>query len=65
MFIFGIVHVVYEVLRDLPYLCIQAVGPVQALELYSTVQWVTNMPFASECLSWPSELACASAESFT
>ena len=65
MCIFGIVHLVYKVLRILPCLCIQAVELVWALELYSTVQRVTNMPFESECLTCPGELACGSSESYT
>ena len=65
MCVFGSVHLMDKKVPDLPFLSVLAVGLVRGPDLQSTVQRVTNMQFESECLTWLSELACSSSESYT
>ena len=65
---FRIVHLVYKVLRDIPYLCKHLVGLVRGSRSWSCTGQCSRcmkMTFTPECFPSPGELACVSSESYT
>ena len=65
---FGIVYLVYKVLRDIPYLCkhlLEFLRGSRSRSCTGQCSRCMKMTFTPECFPSSGELACASSESYT